>query len=88
MLLASAWLLPFASEYSLIGDNISEMALGRYGFVQTTAFLISGLTTVGLAFAIQQLTIELVGLSHWLAVGCHLRRRRNSCRHFPNRPHR
>lgn len=59
--LASAWFLPFASEYSLIGDNISELALGRYGFVQTAAFVISGLTTLGLAFAIRQLTVGLRG---------------------------
>lgn len=56
-LLASAWVLPFASEYSLIGDNISELVLGRYGFVQTAAFVISGFATLGLAFAVRQLTV-------------------------------
>lgn len=56
VLLASAWLLPIVSEYSLIGDNISELALGRYGFVQTSAFLVAGVGTLGLAFAIRQLT--------------------------------
>ena len=56
ILFASAWLLPIISEYSLIGDNISELALGRYGFIQTGAFLIAGLGTLGLAFAIRQLT--------------------------------
>lgn len=56
LLLASAWLLPLASEYTLIGDNISELALGHYGFVQTLAFLLSGLGTLGLAYAIRQLT--------------------------------
>lgn len=56
LLLASAWLLPLASEYTLIGDNISELVLGRYGFVQTLAFLLSGLGTLGLAYAIRQLT--------------------------------
>lgn len=57
ILVASAWLLPIASEYSLIGDNISELVLGRYGFVQTSAFLIAGIGTLGLAFAIRKLTV-------------------------------
>jgi uncharacterized protein DUF998 len=57
VLLASALLLPIWSEYSLIGDNISELALGRYGFVQTAAFVIAGLGTLGLAFAIRKLTV-------------------------------
>jgi hypothetical protein len=56
ILFASAWLLPLVSEYSLMGDNISELVLGRYGFIQTAAFVISGLGTLGLAFAIRQLT--------------------------------
>lgn len=56
ILLASAWLLPGVSEYSLMGDNISELVLGRYGFVQTLAFLIAGIGTLGLAFAIRELT--------------------------------
>jgi hypothetical protein len=56
VLLASALLLPIWSQYSLIHDNISELALGRYGFVQTAAFLIAGLGTLGLAFAIRELT--------------------------------
>lgn len=56
IILASAWLLPIVSEYSLIGDNISELVLGRYGFVQTAAFLVAGIGTLGLAFAIRQLT--------------------------------
>jgi uncharacterized protein DUF998 len=60
-LLASAWLLPIVSEYSLIGDNISELALGRYGFVQTAAFIISGLGTLGLAYTIRKLTSGLRG---------------------------
>ena len=37
VLLASAWLLPFASEYSLTGDNISELVLGRNRGVQALA---------------------------------------------------
>jgi hypothetical protein len=56
VLLASALLLPIWSQYSLIHDNISELALGRYGFVQTAAFLIAGVGTLGLAFTIRELT--------------------------------
>jgi hypothetical protein len=56
ILFASAWLLPIFSEYRLIGDNISELVLGRYGFIQTLAFLVAGLGTLGLAFAIRKLT--------------------------------
>lgn len=60
-LLASAWLLPIVSEYRLIEDNISELALGRYGFIQTIAFLVAGVGTLGLAFAIRKLTLGAWG---------------------------
>jgi hypothetical protein len=53
---SSAWLLPIWSEFGAIGDNISELVLGRFGFVQTAAFLVAGVGIVGLAFAIYQLT--------------------------------
>ncbi len=56
ILFASAWLLPAVSEYSLLGDNMSELVLGRYGFIQTIAFLMAGVGTLGLAYAIRQLT--------------------------------
>jgi hypothetical protein len=56
ILFASAWLLPLVSEYRLVGDNISELVLGRFGFMQTIAFLIAGLGTLGLAFAIRRFT--------------------------------
>ena len=56
ILLASAWLLPLVSEYSLASDYISELALGRYGFIQTFASLVAGAGTLGLAYAIRQLT--------------------------------
>jgi hypothetical protein len=61
ILQASAWLLPVVSEYRLIGDNISELALGQFGFVQTAAFLIAGLTTLGLAYALRKLTAGAPG---------------------------
>lgn len=57
ILLATAWLLPLVSEYRLMGDNISELVLGRYGFIQTAAFLIAGFGTLGLAFVVRKLTI-------------------------------
>ena len=53
---ATGLLLPIWSEYGLLGDNISELALGRYGAAQTAAFLLVGLGTLGLAFAIRRLT--------------------------------
>jgi hypothetical protein len=56
VLVATALLLPIWSQYSLVRDNISELALGRYGFVQTAAFVVAGAGTLALAFAIRQLT--------------------------------
>jgi hypothetical protein len=55
-LLASAWLLPVISEYDLISDNISELVLGRFGWIQTFAFVLGGLGTLALAYAVRQLT--------------------------------
>lgn len=56
VLLASALLLPFVSEYDLVGDHMSELALGRFGAVQTVAFVVAGVGTLALAYAIRQLT--------------------------------
>jgi hypothetical protein len=56
VLLASALLLPLVSEYRLVGDTISELALGRFGLVQSVAFLIAGVSTLGVAVAIRALT--------------------------------
>ena len=61
ILLASAWLLPAVSEYHFVGDNISELAIGQYGFVQTLAFVISGLGILALAYAIHRLTAGIRG---------------------------
>ena len=60
-LLASAWLLPLVSAYTLVGDNISELVLGQYGFVQTLAFLVAGVGIIGLAYAIRRLTVGTWG---------------------------
>jgi len=59
--LASAWLLPAVSEFSLMGDYISELALGRYGFVQIAAFTISGLGLLALAYTLGKLTTNSWG---------------------------
>lgn len=56
ILLATAWLLPSASEFDLIRDNISELALGSYGFFLAAAFVFSGVANLGLAFAIWKTT--------------------------------
>ena len=61
VLLASAWLLPAISEYHLVGDNISELAIGQYGFVQTLAFVISGLGVLALAYGIHRVTAGIRG---------------------------
>ena len=60
-LLSSAWLLPLVSEYTIVGDNISELVLGQYGFVQTLAFLVAGVGIIGLAYAIRRLTVGTWG---------------------------
>lgn len=56
VLLASAWFLPLVSEYHLVSDNISELVLGRYGFIQVVALAISGIGVIGLSYAIRQMT--------------------------------
>jgi hypothetical protein len=61
ILLASAWLLPAVSEYHLVGDNISELAIGQYRFLQTLAFVVSGLGVLALAYAIHRLTAGIRG---------------------------
>jgi hypothetical protein len=61
ILLASAWFLPLVSEHNLVSDTISELALGRYGFVQTAAFALSGLGVLGLAYALRRLTSDAWG---------------------------
>ncbi len=53
---ASALVLPLFSEYTLTRDYISELAIGRFGFVQTIAFLAFGLGTLALAAGIRRAT--------------------------------
>jgi hypothetical protein len=61
ILLASALLVPLVSEFSLVGDNISELVLGRFGEVQTVAFVVAGAGTLALAYVIRQLTAGVWG---------------------------
>ncbi len=53
---ASALLLPAISEYSIRRDFISELAIGRYGFVQTLAFLAFGIGALALAAGLRRST--------------------------------
>lgn len=54
--IAIAWLLPLVSEYTLIGDNISELAIGRYGYLQTAAFVAAGVGSLAVAVGVVQNT--------------------------------
>lgn len=53
---ASASLLPLVSEYSLTADHISELAIGRYGYLQIVAFFAAGFGTLALAWAVREAT--------------------------------
>jgi hypothetical membrane protein len=53
---ATALLLPIISEYSLTKDYISELVIGRYGYLQTAAFFAAGLGTLALAVGIREAT--------------------------------
>lgn len=61
ILLVSAWLLPLVSEFSLVSDTMSELVLGRFGFIQTGAFLVAGLGILALARAIRITTQGVSG---------------------------
>src|SRR5215213_1531918 len=50
---AIALLLPPVSEYSLTEDTISELAIGRYGYLQTAAFFAVGGSSLALAVGIR-----------------------------------
>jgi hypothetical membrane protein len=53
---ATALLLPLVSEYSLTADYISELAIGRYGYLQTAAFFAVGGSSLALAVGIREAT--------------------------------
>lgn len=55
-LAASAWLLPLVSEYTLVGDNISELSIGRYGYLQTAAFIAAGIGSFAVAVGVRRAT--------------------------------
>ena len=52
----SALLLPLFSEYTLAGDYISELAVGRFGPVQTLAFLAFGIGSLAPAVGLRRAT--------------------------------
>jgi hypothetical protein len=52
----TALLLPLISEYSLTADYISELVIGRYGYLQTAAFFAAGLGTLALAVGVREAT--------------------------------
>lgn len=51
------WFLPAFSEYRLVSDTMSELVLGRHGFLQTVAFVVAGASTLALAVAVRAATI-------------------------------
>jgi MFS family permease len=53
---ATALLLPLISEYSLTADYISELVIGRYGYLQTAAFFAAGLGTLALSVGVRDAT--------------------------------
>jgi hypothetical membrane protein len=53
---ATALLLPLQSEYSLTADTISELAIGRYGYLQTAGFFAVGGSSLALAIGIRVVT--------------------------------
>jgi hypothetical protein len=53
---ASAMLLPAVSEYGIRRDFISELAIGRYGFVQMLAFVAFGIGALALAMGLRKTT--------------------------------
>lgn len=53
---ATAWAMPAVSEFTLLGDNISELALGRYGVLQQTAFVLAGIGGLAAAALIHRAT--------------------------------
>jgi hypothetical protein len=60
-LLASAWLLPAFSEFDLVGDTISELALGRFGAVQVAAFAFGGVGALAAAALVRRHTAGVRG---------------------------
>jgi hypothetical protein len=54
-------LVPAVSEYSLVGDFVSELAIGQYRTIQRVASILVLLGTLGLAFVTCALTAEMPG---------------------------
>ncbi|HEY8599769.1 MAG TPA: DUF998 domain-containing protein [Thermomicrobiales bacterium] len=60
--MAVALLLPAVSEYSLVGDTISELAIGRFGMMQTITFFVAALSSLALTVALQRLLPKTPGV--------------------------
>lgn len=56
LFMAVAWLLPAVSEFDLRSDQISELVLGRLGYLQTAAFVVVGLSVLAFACGLRQAT--------------------------------
>lgn len=54
LFMAVALVLPRFSEYTLAADFISELAIGRHGWVQTVTFFVAGLSSLALALGLRQ----------------------------------
>lgn len=68
-----ALLLPAVSEYSLISDTISELAIGRFGMVQTITFFVAALSSLALTLGLWRMLPKTKGVrtgSGLLAVWC------------------
>jgi hypothetical protein len=61
VLLAVAWTLPAVSEFDLVSDTVSELALGSHGYLQTGAFVVAGLGVLGFAYGMWRLTARIRG---------------------------
>ena len=61
ILLGSALLLPLVSEFSFVGDTMSELVLGRFGWVQSAAIVAAGIGALALAYALGRLTAGIWG---------------------------
>ena len=56
LLVTCAWLLPSWSRFGLVDDEISELVLGRNGWIMVIALLVGSLGAIAIAFAVRGLT--------------------------------
>lgn len=68
-----ALLLPAISEYSLLGDTISELAIGRFGMIQTISFFVAALGSLALTLGLWRMLPKTKGVrvgTGLLAIWC------------------